>query len=166
MDSDGRHQDGPPQQINLLTLNCWGLLHISALRAQRIAQIGRELASSQQPPPDVVCLQELFTQADYTAVRRETRLVLPYGKFYHGGSFGAGLAILSRWPIEESSMVAYPLNGRPTAFWRGDWYVGKGVACARIRFGAARGDVLEVFNTHVRLFLCLHRAPSLPLFRR
>lgn len=30
-------------------------------------------------------------------------------------------------------MIPYMLNGRPTAFWRGDWYVGKGIAHARIR---------------------------------
>jgi hypothetical protein len=46
-------------------------------------------------------------------------------------------------------MVRYPLNGRPTAFFRGDWYVGKGVACARIRYGAGLKDVVEVFTTHV-----------------
>lgn len=55
-------------------------------------------------------------------------------------------------------MVAYSLNGRPSAFWRGDWYVGKGVACARIRLprelwacssNRGRERFLEVFNTHL-----------------
>ena len=46
-------------------------------------------------------------------------------------------------------MVRFPLNGRPTAFWRGDWYVGKGVACARIRLGPHPEDVAEVFCTHL-----------------
>lgn len=45
-------------------------------------------------------------------------------------------------------MVPYNLNGRPTAFWRGDWYVGKGIAHARLRFGPEPEDVVEVFNTH------------------
>jgi sphingomyelin phosphodiesterase 2 len=44
-------------------------------------------------------------------------------------------------------MHRYPLNGRPTAFFRGDFYVGKGVACAAIRHPAGR--VVEVFNTHL-----------------
>lgn len=136
-----------PTQLNLLTLNCWGLLHISALRTPRITHIGHTLSTA-SPQPDIVCLQELFTQQDYRAIRRATRQVLPYGKYYHSGAFGGGLAILSRWPIEGSSMVPYPLNGRPTAFWRGDWYVGKGVACARVRFGPGPRDVVEVFNTH------------------
>ncbi|KAL7815389.1 Endonuclease/exonuclease/phosphatase [Trichoderma aethiopicum] len=134
-------------QIRLLTLNCWGLIYISALRTPRLAEIGRQLALL-DPPPDIVCLQECWAQADYRAIREATAAVLPHGKFYHSGAFGGGLALLSRWPIEASSMFRYPLNGRPTAFWRGDWYVGKGVACASVRFGPGENDVIEVFNTH------------------
>lgn len=142
------NEDTLPTELNLLTLNCWGLLHISALRTPRLDEIGRQLALL-TPAPHIVALQECWTQDDYRAIRRHTRQILPYGKFYHSGAFGGGLAILSRWPIEESTMVKYTLNGRPTAFWRGDWYVGKGVACAKIRFGPRRKDVIEVFNTHV-----------------
>lgn len=75
--------------------------------------------------------------------------MLPYGKQYHAGVFGSGLVILSRWPLEESSMFQFPLNGRPTAFFRGDWYAGKGVAHARIRYGPQKSQVIEVFNIHV-----------------
>jgi len=137
-----------PDELNLLTLNCWGLLHISTLRTPRLLEIGRHIARL-EPPPHIVCLQECWVQDDYRAIRDATRRILPHAKFYHSGAFGGGLAILSRWPIEESSMVPYPLNGRPTAFWRGDWYVGKGVACASVRFGPSERDVVEVFNTHV-----------------
>ncbi|KAI1374123.1 DNase I-like protein [Hypoxylon crocopeplum] len=136
-----------PTELNIITLNCWGLLHLSAHRADRLTAIGRELAAA-DPPPHIVALQECWTQEDYRSIRRETRFVLPFGKFYYSGVFGGGLAILSRWPIEESTMFKYPLNGRPTAFFRGDWFVGKGVACAKIRYGPADKDVVEVFNTH------------------
>ncbi|KAL5088473.1 hypothetical protein Trisim1_006676 [Trichoderma cf. simile WF8] len=137
----------PVTQIRLLTLNCWGLLFISDLRTPRLAEIGRQLALL-DPPPDIVCLQECWTRDDYLAICRATADILPYGKFYNSGAFGGGLALLSRWPVESSSMFRYPLNGRPTAFWRGDWYVGKGVACASVRFGPGKNDVVEVFNTH------------------
>lgn len=52
-------------------------------------------------------------------------------------------------------MFRYPLNGRPTAFFRGDWFVGKGVASARIRYGPALKDVVEVFTTHVSCYVYL-----------
>ena len=136
-----------PTSFRIITLNCWGLKYISTHRHARLVQIGHELAAA-CPAPDIVGLQECWTQEDYLAIRESTREKLPYGKFYWSGCFGSGLAILSRWPLEETSMVRYPLNGRPSAFWRGDWYVGKGVACARIRVGRGKGQVVEVFNTH------------------
>ncbi|KAG6014973.1 hypothetical protein E4U43_005923 [Claviceps pusilla] len=146
-DDSSSSSSSPPSEITLLTLNCWGLLHISALRHARLVEIGRQIALL-DPIPHIVCLQECWVQEDYLAVREATRRILPHGKFYHSGSFGGGLAILSRWPIEESCMFPYALNGRPTAFWRGDWYVGKGVASATVRFGPGPRDVVEVLNTH------------------
>lgn len=142
-----------PTEINVISLNCWGLKYISALRNERLAEIGARIAAA-DPQPHVVGLQECWTQEDYKAIREKTRHILPYGKFYHSGIFGGGLVILSKWPIEESSMFRYPLNGRPTAFYRGDWFVGKGVACAKIRFGAGPKDVVEVFTTHVSVAFC------------
>lgn len=140
----------PPSSIRILSLNCWGLKFISKQRNERLAEIGVQIAAA-KPTPDIVGLQECWTQEDYNAIRERTQHILPYGKFYWSGIFGGGLAILSRWPIEESNMVRYPLNGRPAAFYRGDWFVGKGVACARIRMGPSKRDVAEVFCTHVRM---------------
>ena len=137
-----------PSTLNVITYNCLGLKYISHLRKERLAEIGRRLAI-QSPVPEIVGLQECWTQEDYNSIREQTKHILPYGKFYFSGIFGGGLAILSKWPIEESHMFRYPLNGRPTAFFRGDWFVGKGVACARIRFGQRPGDVVEVFCTHL-----------------
>lgn len=140
-----------PKSIRLLSLNCWGLKYISKHRRERLKEIGVQIASS-NPLPDIVGLQECWTQEDYSSIVEQTRHFLPYAKYYYSGIFGSGLAILSKWPIEESSMFRYSLNGRPTAFWRGDWYVGKGVACARIRIGPLQNDVVQVFNTHVSAF--------------
>lgn len=145
------------RQLRVITLNCWGLKFLSKHRHQRLSQIGIELANSSRPP-DIVGLQECWTQEDYHAIREHTKDILPYSKFYYGGIFGTGLAILSRHPIVRSSMYTYPLNGRPTAFFRGDWFVGKGVACATIQLpwqgqGAAskshKGNLVEVFCTHL-----------------
>lgn len=137
-----------PASLRVISLNCWGLKFLSKHRHARLTEIGCQLASA-SPEPSIVGLQECWTQQDYLAIRKLTKDVLPYGKFYWSGIFGGGLAILSKWPIEESSMYRYPLNGRPAAFFRGDWYVGKGVACARIRIGPAAKDVVEVFCTHL-----------------
>ena len=137
-----------PTHIRIFTLNCWGLKFLAKHRNERLSEIGRQIALI-SPPPDIVGLQECWTQQDFDAIRHATRDILPHGKFYYGGMMGAGLAILSRFPIEDSSMFAYPLNGRPTAFFRGDWFVGKGVACATVRFGPRPRDVASVFCTHL-----------------
>lgn len=142
-------QNGNTSQVsslNILTLNCWGLKYISKYRSERLSEIGNRIATS-SPQLDIVGLQECWTFSDYLSIRNKTRSILPYGKFYHSGIFGGGLAILSRWPIRESNMYRYPLNGRPTAFFRGDWFVGKGVACAIIAL--PDGVNVEVFNTHL-----------------
>ncbi|PQE31909.1 putative inositol phosphosphingolipids phospholipase C protein [Rutstroemia sp. NJR-2017a WRK4] len=136
------------KEINVISLNCWGLKFLAKHRNERLTEIGIQIASA-SPTPHIIGLQECWTQEDYQSIRKETRHILPYGKFYYSGIFGGGLAILSKWPIEESSMWRYPLNGRPTAFFRGDWFVGKGVASARIRFGPGVKDVAEVFTTHL-----------------
>jgi sphingomyelin phosphodiesterase 2 len=139
-----------PMELKVLSYNCWGLKYLATYRAERLSHIGTEIASI-NPPPNIVALQECWTQQDFNAIRQQTQHILPYGKFYFSGIFGGGLAILSKWPIEDSSMVRYPLNGRPTAFFRGDWFVGKGIACAKIRIGEGeeRGRIVSVFCTHV-----------------
>ncbi|KAI3329450.1 DNase I-like protein [Xylariaceae sp. AK1471] len=48
----------------------------------------------------------------------------------------------------DVTVVPFSLCGRPTGLYRGDWYVGQGVACARIRYGEDEEDVVEVFNTN------------------
>lgn len=140
-----------PSSLRILSLNCWGLKFISKLRNERLTEIGVQIAAA-SPRPDIVGLQECWTQQDYNVIREKTQHILPHGKFYHSGIFGGGLVILSRWPIIESNMVRYPLNGRPAAFYRGDWFVGKGVACARIQMGPSPKDIAEVFCTHVCSF--------------
>jgi len=137
-----------PSSLRVISLNCWGLKFLSKHRHERLVEIGHQLAKA-SPAPAIVGLQECWTQQDYLAIREITKHILPHGKFYYSGIFGGGLAILSQWPIEESCMFRYPLNGRPQAFFRGDWYVGKGVASARIRMGPGEKDVVEVFCTHL-----------------
>ncbi|KAI0432130.1 Endonuclease/exonuclease/phosphatase [Xylaria sp. FL1042] len=140
--------DELPLELNVITLNCWGRKHTSPYREDRMGAIGRYLATT-EPVPHIVALQECFEYADYLTIRRETRFALPFGKFYHSGAFSCGLVILSRWPIEESSMVPFSFCGRPSGLLRGDLFVGsQGVACARIRYGEGEEDVVEVFNTN------------------
>ena len=142
------HHSESLSSINILAYNVWDLKYIAKSRTERLEVIAERLANK-IPHPEIVGLQECFTQEHYHKIRKYTKKILPYGKFFHSGIFGGGLVILSKWPIEESTMFRYPLNGRPTAFFRGDWFVGKGVACARIRLSPRENDIAEVFCTHM-----------------
>ena len=121
-----------------------GLKWISKHRVERLDAIANRIAQSTY---DIVALQEIWVYSDFENLVKKTSHILPYAKFYFSGVLGGGLAILSKWPLESTTMWRYPLNGRPIAFWRGDWYVGKGVASALIRHPS--GQLIEVFNTHV-----------------
>ncbi len=152
--------EAQPPQIRILTHNIWGLKHLSPYRAERLTHIA-QLISNSAKRADIICLQECWRYADYALVRRLLSPLYPHGKLYHSGCFGGGLVVLSRWRLVETEMVPYRLNGRPSAFWRGDWFVGKGVAVTRIalprRFWAGDDDddvaakprFLEVLNTHL-----------------
>ncbi|KAI0022271.1 DNase I-like protein [Xylariomycetidae sp. FL0641] len=152
--------DELPTELNIVTLNCWGTPGpFSKDRVARLTAIGRYLATC-EPVPQIVALQEVWSLDDWRNLRRETRFALPFGKLYRGGgglAFGTGLAILSRWPFEQTSLVHYPLSGHPSSLWRGGCLSGSGVACARIRFGEAETDVVEVFNTHIHACNPVHQ---------
>ncbi|KAI2469714.1 DNase I-like protein [Annulohypoxylon bovei var. microspora] len=140
-----------PIEVNILTLNCWGIPYVSQDRSSRLEEIGRHIVKA-KPQPHIVGLQECFSRKDFERIQQETCSILPYFKQYFAGPLGAGLVLLSRWPIEETSMTRYPLNGSPTAFSHSDWYAGKGIAYARVRYGKEPDNVIDVFNTHMHAF--------------
>ncbi|KAG5519553.1 hypothetical protein PMAC_001708 [Pneumocystis sp. 'macacae'] len=132
------------EKIKVLSLNCWGLKYISNYRKERLNFISERIASEDY---HIVGLQEVWVYSDYENLRNKTKHKLPYGKFYFSGIFGSGLVILSKFPIQSTSMYKYSLNGKPNAFYHGDWYVGKGVAIATLLMPS--GKKLEFFNTHL-----------------
>ncbi|CAG8725362.1 20921_t:CDS:2 [Dentiscutata erythropus] len=107
--------------LSVLTLNCWGLKHVSKKRNRRIEAIADSLARSDY---EIVCLQEVWV-----------------------GVLGGGLVILSRYPIVEFNFHKYRLNGRPIKLTHGDWYVGKGLTSAVVDHPVS--GLIEVFNTHI-----------------
>ncbi|KAK9464161.1 Endonuclease/exonuclease/phosphatase [Lipomyces oligophaga] len=144
MTTDSSSKDG--LEFKVLTLNCWGLKFVSKHRKARMQYIAHELAHSEA---DIVALQECWVHDDYVYIRQQTEKIFPYGKFFYSGILaGPGLAVISRFPIESVSMIPYTINGRPSAFFRGDWYVGKGIASAVIRHPKS-GVAIELFNTHM-----------------
>ncbi|THH04370.1 hypothetical protein EW145_g5572 [Phellinidium pouzarii] len=130
--------------INILTLNCWGLKYVAKNRVERVQAIASAISQSAH---DIVALQELWVYADFEYVRSWVTKRLPYAKFFYSGALGAGLALFSRFPILTAAIHPYSLNGHPLDVAGGDWFVGKAAASIVIRHPTL-GEV-EIFNTHL-----------------
>ncbi|BFZ58367.1 phospholipase C type enzyme [Savitreella phatthalungensis] len=138
----GLGMDG--KDVTIVSLNCWGLKYVAQSTDERMSYIADYLRSRE---PDIVCLQEIWQQRHWRLVAGKLRETHPYAKYFYSGIMGSGLAILSKYPITQTQMRPYTLNGRPQAFWRGDWYVGKGVASAVVDL--PDGRQMQLFNTHM-----------------
>lgn len=95
-----------------------------------------------------MCLQEVWVESDFELIKKAAAEHFSYSKYYYSGIIaGPGLAVLSRWPLEAAYVHRFGLNGRPSAFFRGDWYVGKSVASATIVHPS--GQRIEILNAHM-----------------
>lgn len=138
--------------IKFLTLNTWGLKFVSKLRRERLRAIAERLANPKEFDEcfDIVALQEVWVQEDWEYISNRCRNVFPYRRHFKSGVLtGPGLAILSKIPIQETLLYRFPVNGRASAFWRGDFYVGKGVAVCMLK--PHRNDVrpIAILNAHM-----------------
>lgn len=119
-------------------------------RQHRMRAIGQHILKT-SPGYDIVGLQEVWAPQDFTLVREIVKDILPYAKHWTSGLFGSGLATFSKYPIVSSSLTRFALNGDPWPVWQGDWYDGK--SCGSIVVAHPGVGEIEVFNTHVSVFL-------------
>lgn len=134
--------------LRVISFNCWGLKYVSRHREERIRAIASKFALEGHKY-DLVCLQEIWVEADFQVIKSALEQELPFSKLFHSGILsGPGLAVFSRWPIEGASLHPFTLNGRPSAFFRGDWYVGKSVASVVIRHRPSN-QLIEVLSAHM-----------------
>ncbi|KAJ4002255.1 Endonuclease/exonuclease/phosphatase, partial [Lentinula boryana] len=122
-----------------------GLKFVSKNRRERVVAIADELSHTEEY--DIITLQELWVYTDFEYVRESVAKYLPYAKFFYSGALGAGLAILSRFPIVATEIQPYSLNGAPIDVAGGDWFVGKAAASVIILHPILKE--VQVFNTHL-----------------
>ena len=140
------------QSIKLLTFNTWGLKYISKFRKQRLRAIADSLANpaSEDDDYDIVALQEVWCEEDWQYLDLVCRVRYPYRRIFRSGIVsGPGLAVLSKIPVTETFLYRFPINGRPSAFFRGDFYVGKSIAVTM--FQPQHPDILPIalLNSHM-----------------
>lgn len=133
--------------VKLLTFNTWGLKYVSKHRKHRLRAIAHQLELSEY---DVVALQEVWVEEDWDYIERKCRHLYPYRRQFRSGIIaGPGLAILLKIPITSTFLYRFPINGRPSAFFRGDWFVGKSIAVTILQPNGPDAPPLAVLNSHM-----------------
>lgn len=157
-----------PQRIKFLTFNTWGLKYVSKHRRARLRALAEKLAGHQNSnikslpnsedlyadndfeDYDIVALQEIWCKEDWDYIVEQCGKIFPYYRWFYSGILsGPGLAILSKIPIESTFLYRYPINGRPSAIHRGDWYVGKSIAITTLRNRENPTTPIVIMNSHM-----------------
>lgn len=159
-------EDGNPiRTVKFLTFNTWGLKYVSKHRRTRLRAIAHKLVGqsnavrleasdplydNRDEDYDVIALQEIWCVEDWEYLVEICSSKYPYHRAFSSGILtGPGLAILSKIPIESTFLYRFPINGRPSAVFRGDWYVGKSVAITELRPISPDTPPLVIMNTHM-----------------
>lgn len=132
-------------KLNVATFNIWGLI-TSKDRDARVSAITRYFAKNPRGL-EILCLQELWMADDYRSIRAALSLEFPHAHYFKSGVVGSGLAVFSKYPIEDAWWKGYTLTGKAHRIFDGDWFAGKGIGAVRIKHPMIGS--IDVFNTHV-----------------
>jgi len=132
--------------FKIVTYNIQNTWIVGKNRAARMWAIGEKLTALD---PDVVAFQEALVDADRAILLNSLRgSRLKYHHYFQSRRLGSGLLVCSAWPIRETWFHRYSESGEWFKFWEGDWWIGKGIALARLEL--PQGGVLDLYTTHTQ----------------
>ncbi|NXC54454.1 NSMA phosphodiesterase, partial [Aleadryas rufinucha] len=114
----------PTLRLRIFDLNCWAIRYLSKRRQERVRLIGDAL---RREGFDLVLLQEVWSEQDYSDLRVKLAGCYPFSHYFRSGVIGSGLCVFSRFPILDTLLYQYSLNGYPYMLQHGDWFCGKSV---------------------------------------
>ncbi|XP_018327472.1 putative neutral sphingomyelinase [Agrilus planipennis] len=129
--------------LKVFTLNCWGIPIVSKDRKIRIPAIAEFLASG---PYDFVCLQEVWSTADFELIRKKVEYTLPYSHYFYSGVVGSGVCVFSKFALCDVLFHQWPVNGYVHKIQHGDWFGGKGVGLCRIK---VKNFSINIYSAHL-----------------
>ncbi|NXI99111.1 NSMA phosphodiesterase, partial [Psophia crepitans] len=112
----------PTLQLRVFDLNCWAIRYLSKRRQERVQLIGDTL---RREGFDLVLLQEVWSEQDYSDLKAKVGGCYPFSHYFRSGVIGSGLCVFSRFPILDTLLYQYSLNGYPYMLQHGDWFCGK-----------------------------------------
>lgn len=131
---------GSSKTIRIATANLWGVSVLGFDWAddidERFAAMAERLASN-RAMLDVVLIQEAWKDGARRALLAHAGVVrnFPFRVDVVDQPGGAGLVVLSRFPIETAHFERFRAQGRCIKFWEGDCISGKGILTLRLRVG-------------------------------
>ncbi|XP_076214377.1 sphingomyelin phosphodiesterase 2 [Aptenodytes patagonicus] len=143
-------------QLRVFDLNCWAIRYLSKRRQERVRLIGDML---RQEGFDLVLLQEVWSERDYSDLKAKLGGCYPFSHYFRSGVIGSGLCVFSRFPILDTLLYQYSLNGYPYMLQHGDWFCGKSVGLVVIKIS---GIVFNVYVTHLHAEYCREKDAYLP----
>jgi hypothetical protein len=142
---------GSSDTLRIATANLWGVSVLGFDWAddidERFAAMAERL-SANRAMLDIVLIQEAWKRTARRALLTHRGVVrnFPYRVDVVDRPGGAGLVILSRFPIEKARFQRFKAQGRCFKFWEGDCISGKGILSVRLR---ASGRPIWIGDTHL-----------------
>ncbi|KAM6998146.1 sphingomyelin phosphodiesterase 2 [Passerculus sandwichensis] len=146
----------PTLRLRIFNLNCWAIRYLSKRRQQRVRLIGDTL---RQEGFDLVLLQEVWSEQDYSELKAKLAGSYPFSHYFRSGVIGSGLCVFSRFPILDTLLYQYSLNGYPYMLQHGDWFCGKSVGLVVMKIS---GIIFNVYVTHLHAEYCRDKDAYLP----
>ncbi|XP_075881077.1 sphingomyelin phosphodiesterase 2 [Nelusetta ayraudi] len=143
-------------KVRVFSLNCWGVRYLSKKLPQRYSMIGELLCKGEH---DIILLQEVWSEKDYLSMKKKLSSCHPHSHHFKSGVIGSGLAIFSKYRINDTFLYRYSLNGYPYMAHHGDWFGGKAVGLAVLNIG---GLTANVYVTHLHAEYCRDKDSYLP----
>lgn len=147
----------PVDTIRIATANLWGVSVFGMDWAddidERFAAMAERLELN-EARLDVVLIQEAWKDHARRLLLAHQGVIqnFPYRVDVVDRPGGAGLVILSRFPIESAHFERFQAQGRCIKFWEGDCIAGKGVLVVQVKVGDRS---IWIANTH--LIACYSR---------
>ncbi|NXM99652.1 NSMA phosphodiesterase, partial [Sylvia borin] len=146
----------PTLRLRIFDLNCWAIRYLSKRRQERVRLIGDTL---RKEGFDLVLLQEVWSEQDYSDLKVKLAGCYPFSHYFRSGVIGSGLCVFSRFPILDTLLYQYSLNGYPYMLQHGDWFGGKSVGLVIMKIS---GIIFNVYITHLHAEYCRDKDAYLP----
>jgi len=146
MISNSNRNSGSNSNLKVVTLNIWAIPYVSKDVDHRVNCLINALNQSTSDDYDIIALQEVWSQKDFKRIKNAIKKKYPHSHYFRSGFVGSGCCVFSKHVIEDVMHHKFSLNGYPHAVMHADWFAGKLVGLAKIKYNQIS---INVYVTHL-----------------